>query len=167
MGIKCLVVIGNSITNENLITVKELINNWQIASILKKKMFEKFGSNWPDLRPDSTCDPIDLQPDWPVLTHNPIDSTRTAHFATSTLKTNEPTTRIPEFHYIGSPVTPFVWDKHNPLEIGQKTPCFGHSPTPVFTHRWIYRSSSTTILTRILHFSIYHLFFSFKKAYKN
>ena len=120
-----------------------------------------------------TRDPIDLykndmfwpttwKPNWPDL--NP---TRTAHFATSTLKTNEPTTRIPEFHYIGSHVTPFVWDKHNPLEIGQKTPCFGHSPTPVFTHRWIFHSSSTTILTRILHFSIYHLFFSFKKAYKN
>ena len=28
---------GNSITSENLITIKELINNWQIASISKKK----------------------------------------------------------------------------------------------------------------------------------
>ena len=30
-------VIGNNITSENLITIKELINNWQIASISKKK----------------------------------------------------------------------------------------------------------------------------------
>ena len=32
---------GNSITSENLITVEELINNWQIASISKKKKKKK------------------------------------------------------------------------------------------------------------------------------
>ena len=52
---------GNSITSENLITIKELINNWQIASISKQKqnLFEKYGSTWPDSRPNSTRNPID------------------------------------------------------------------------------------------------------------
>ena len=72
-------VIGNNITSENLITVKELINNWQIASISKKKMFEKYEST----QPDSTCDPINPfknDPSWPA---NPIDPTWPTRFATS------------------------------------------------------------------------------------
>ena len=60
----------------------------------KKKLFEKYGSTQPDSRPDSTRDPFDPQPDWPVLKMtrfdpwpvwpaNPIDLTRPARFATS------------------------------------------------------------------------------------
>ena len=58
-------VIGNNFTSENLITVKELINNWQIASISKK-----FLKNTGQLDP----------------TRDPIDPTRTRlnRFATST-----------------------------------------------------------------------------------
>ena len=65
-------VIDNNITSENIIIVKELINNWQIASTLKKKkkkLFEKYGSTWPDSQPDSTRNPIDPfknDPFWPV-----------------------------------------------------------------------------------------------------
>ena len=42
-------VIGNNITSENLIIVEEFINDWQIASISKKKkknLFEKYGSTF-------------------------------------------------------------------------------------------------------------------------
>ena len=56
-------VIGNNITSENLIIVKELINNWQIASTSKKKI-EKYESTRPNPQPDSTRNPID--PFWPV-----------------------------------------------------------------------------------------------------
>ena len=78
-------VIGNNITSENLITVKKLINNWQIASTLKKKKKKwKIRVNstrlatWLNPRPvwpatwltrlKMTCfDP------WPVLTRDSID----------------------------------------------------------------------------------------------
>ena len=38
-------VIGNNITSENLIIVKELINNWRIASTYKKKKIWKIRVN--------------------------------------------------------------------------------------------------------------------------
>ena len=59
-------VIGNNITNENLIIVKELINNWQIASTSRKK--KKKLKNTGQL--DPTCNPT--QPAT-RLTRNPID----------------------------------------------------------------------------------------------
>ena len=68
--------IGNNITSENLITVKELINNWQIASTSKKKkkkFLKKMGQLNPTRNPiDSfwlvTCLKMarfDLRPNWP------------------------------------------------------------------------------------------------------
>ena len=65
LGIKCLVVIGNSITSENLITVKEFINNWQIAFISKKKkkkLFWKMWVNWTQLYPQTQLTQSELEP---------------------------------------------------------------------------------------------------------
>ena len=63
-------VIDNSITSENLITVKELINNWQITSISKKKKFVwKIRVNSTRLVTQST--------------RNPINPAQPAHFAAS------------------------------------------------------------------------------------
>ena len=71
LGIKCLVVISNSITSENLITVKEFINNWQIAFISKKKK-KTFLKNVGQLNPaipTNSIDPIQTrtQTDVPAL----------------------------------------------------------------------------------------------------
>ena len=83
--------IGNNITSENLITVKELINNWQIASTSKKKKkncLKNTGQLNPTRNPiDSfwlvTCLKMTHFDPWPVLTRNPINPTRPARFAMS------------------------------------------------------------------------------------
>ena len=56
-------VSGNSITSENLITAKKLINNWQIASISKKKKVWKIRVN--STRPDP-INPFKNDPFWPT-----------------------------------------------------------------------------------------------------
>ena len=81
LGIKCLVVISNSITSENLITVKEFINNWQIASISKKYIYilKNTGQLDPTRNPTQLAtrltrnpiDPFKNDPFWPVTRFDP------------------------------------------------------------------------------------------------
>ena len=56
-------VSGNSITSENLITAKKLINNWQIASISKKKNCLK---NTGQLDPTQPATWFKNDPFWPT-----------------------------------------------------------------------------------------------------
>ena len=57
-------VIGNNITSENIIIVKELINNWQIASTSKKKKMKNTGQIDPTRNPTQPAT---------RLTRNPFD----------------------------------------------------------------------------------------------
>ena len=74
-------VTGNNITSENLITVKELINNWHIAFISKKKKKSLKNTGQLNRRPDWPATRLTRLKmtrfdSWPVLTRDPIDPTR-------------------------------------------------------------------------------------------